>query len=1068
MPESKTERRAVQRKLTASTAADPAFKPSHKPVMSERSPHYTRLPTVASYVEPDLDSVTEEQMEAGHGSMDASTTVDRMSAPVYRSRETWVEARKNADVSNDVRVEEDGILGGKDCHGLNHSGYLGTESSGSEGMHSGGAGLAAGEAPTLGVGELSKLVSSLDQINATRQSEADRRMLESQNRTIELLGRSQAEAENRMVELFRQLREVDEEARATREKKAEKRELRIELLKGLGSYKEGTQLVGYLTKFERIMVDCGIKEDSWLERLTAHLPDRLCARIAQVRSDGGSYDEVKSELLLAVGENSVSYGFKLFEDRCETLKTLTAGQITEFIERLCRGVLQRGTSKEDCVVELALAYTRFVMPQDGRVFLRGRKIETMKNLMVAWEEWLAGRQPGNFYRPRVSGYGSGSGSGRSGSYQRNVSQGDGNGGSRQYGGYGYGSHGYGNSGYGGSIVCFSCGDKGHRAVACPKKVTNGDSGATDRPVKCYSCGKEGHKSPDCPNKKTAGSGTKPVPASKNSRLSAGKVVKDNVVYGSVNGKECRILIDSGAEVAMVPRSLVGFDVEDCGDIRVSGAVGEADTFCCTKVEFLIVGSVVTKLAMIVENDSDDMCIIPFCLGIVEECALFGKAIAEAKLRNEGDDYKLQVLTRAQANKEMQLDECEIELNEDDLWCTVEDDDAEESAEQVIEDVVEEVAPVVQEEAGPRQEESPVGMEVEVVHVDDVPADDDSVDDCVPREFGMLQECVDDGDAGSCVLIKDIGPMLCGNDGEKFKSATSADSSINTWRRLADREERGFSWKNGVVIKKMIVDWEERVEVVVVPKEFREAVLLLGHEKGGHLGGDKVLKMISKRFIWPGMAKEVLGHCRACPTCQKKSKFVPRKAPAVERPILSEPFEHVAIDLVGPLPKGKGGCRFLLTYDCLATRWPEAVPLRSITAKAVAEALWEIFSRTGIPEKILTDQGSQFVGKVMKSLCGLLGIERVRTSPYHPESNGVVERMHGTLKAILGKCINEEADWVGFVSLALFVLRQMPHADSGHSPFDLVYGFRVRTPLDVLYFCLVEGDEELKGSIMNGY
>ncbi len=169
MPESKTERRAVQRKLPASTAADPAFKPSYKPVMSERSPHYTRLPTVASYVEPDLDSVTEEQMEAGHGSMDASTTVDRMSAPVYRSRETWVEARKNADVSNDVRVEEDGILGGKDCHGLNHSGYLGTESSGSEGMHSGGAGLAAGEAPTLGVGELSKLVSSLDQINATRQ-----------------------------------------------------------------------------------------------------------------------------------------------------------------------------------------------------------------------------------------------------------------------------------------------------------------------------------------------------------------------------------------------------------------------------------------------------------------------------------------------------------------------------------------------------------------------------------------------------------------------------------------------------------------------------------------------------------------------------------------------------------------------------------------------------------------------------------------------------------------------------------------------------------------------------------
>ncbi len=78
------------------------------------------------------------------------------------------------------------------------------------------------------------------------------------------------------------------------------------------------------------------------------------------------------------------------------------------------------------------------------------------------------------------------------------------------------------------------------------------------------------------------------------------------------------------------------------------------------------------------------------------------------------------------------------------------------------------------------------------------------------------------------------------------------------------------------------------------------------------------------------------------------------------------------------------------------------------------------------------------------------MERVRTTPYHPQTNGAVERMHGTLNAILGKCMEGGHDWVSQVPYALFILRQMPHEDSGFSPFVLVYGFKVRTPLDAMY------------------
>ena len=121
---------------------------------------------------------------------------------------------------------------------------------------------------------------------------------------------------------------------------------------------------------------------------------------------------------------------------------------------------------------------------------------------------------------------------------------------------------------------------------------------------------------------------------------------------------------------------------------------------------------------------------------------------------------------------------------------------------------------------------------------------------------------------------------------------------------------------------------------------------------------------------------------------------------VERPVLTEPFEQMAFDLVSPLPKAKGGYRFVLTAVCMATRWPEAIPLKSITARAVAEGMVNIFSRTAIPLQILSDQGTQFLSSLVKDLCKLLGIQRLKTTAYHPQTNGTVERMHSTLEGML--------------------------------------------------------------------
>ncbi len=178
---------------------------------------------------------------------------------------------------------------------------------------------------------------------------------------------------------------------------------------------------------------------------------------------------------------------------------------------------------------------------------------------------------------------------------------------------------------------------------------------------------------------------------------------------------------------------------------------------------------------------------------------------------------------------------------------------------------------------------------------------------------------------------------------------------------------------------------------------------------------------------------------------------------IERKIVCVPFESVCVDLVGPLPKGKRGAKYLFTYVCLASRWPDALPMHTASATEAAQCFVEIISRTGIPLRVLSDRGTIFLSKLMSGVCNMLGIDAVATSPYRPQSNGVVERMHGSLKPMLSKAVEAGLDWVDFLPLALFALRQVPNRDVGFSPHCIVYGRDVMGPLDILYEGWVDRD-----------
>ncbi|KAG5831832.1 hypothetical protein ANANG_G00283560, partial [Anguilla anguilla] len=134
--------------------------------------------------------------------------------------------------------------------------------------------------------------------------------------------------------------------------------------------------------------------------------------------------------------------------------------------------------------------------------------------------------------------------------------------------------------------------------------------------------------------------------------------------------------------------------------------------------------------------------------------------------------------------------------------------------------------------------------------------------------------------------------------------------------------------------------------------------------------------IRRHFFWPGLKRDVVKFCKTCHVCQvtgKPNQTIP-PAPLYPIPVVGEPFEHIILDCVGPLPRSKGGHQYLLTIMCAATCFPEAVPLRKITAKAVIKALTKFFSVFGLPRVIQSDQGTNFMSHVFAQVLQQLQIK----------------------------------------------------------------------------------------------
>ncbi|MGH0180819.1 UNVERIFIED_CONTAM: hypothetical protein FKN15_013733 [Acipenser sinensis] len=157
-----------------------------------------------------------------------------------------------------------------------------------------------------------------------------------------------------------------------------------------------------------------------------------------------------------------------------------------------------------------------------------------------------------------------------------------------------------------------------------------------------------------------------------------------------------------------------------------------------------------------------------------------------------------------------------------------------------------------------------------------------------------------------------------------------------------------------------------------------------------------------------------------------------------------------MDIVGPLSKSDCGYVHILVVVDYATRYPEAVPLKSTSALTIAKELVQIIARVGIPREILTDHGTNFMSQCLKELYKLLQIQSIRTSVYHLQSDGLVERFNQTLKQMLRRFVNQEQKhWAKLLPYLMFAVREVPQSSTGFSHFELLYGRKPRGVLDLV-------------------
>ncbi|KAE9345171.1 hypothetical protein PF008_g8893 [Phytophthora fragariae] len=268
-------------------------------------------------------------------------------------------------------------------------------------------------------------------------------------------------------------------------------------------------------------------------------------------------------------------------------------------------------------------------------------------------------------------------------------------------------------------------------------------------------------------------------------------------------------------------------------------------------------------------------------------------------------------------------------------------------------------------------------------------------------------------------------------------------------------------KNGVLMRRVHLKARggpaRSLSVPVIPLPFIETVLHYCHSDlfAAHVGQSKTIEKVRKHAYWHGWKKDVIEYVKSCTVCRSGKGYHPWRNGSMQRmPVqeLSGPFSLLVVDAIGPLVTTPRGHKYILVFADYFTRWVEAFPVEALdTLTFVRVMVDEVLCRHVVPERLLSDRGTNFISELARSFYETLWIMKLVGAAYHPQTQGLVERFNGTLIGMLRMFVSEaQSDWDLYLPRVLFAYRTSYHDSLGDTPFFSLYGRDPVLPLDLAF------------------
>ena len=223
-----------------------------------------------------------------------------------------------------------------------------------------------------------------------------------------------------------------------------------------------------------------------------------------------------------------------------------------------------------------------------------------------------------------------------------------------------------------------------------------------------------------------------------------------------------------------------------------------------------------------------------------------------------------------------------------------------------------------------------------------------------------------------------------------------------------------------------------------------------HMLAGHLGIAKTLARVKRQYKWPQMKQHVALHVNSCLMCARRKSFGATKAPLQPLPPVVAVWERIAMDVVGPIQQSNKGYRYILVISDYASRFVFTIPMKNQTAPTIASCLVnKLITKYGAPQAVLTDRGTNFLSVLVNEICVLFKIRQMRTTAYHPQTDGLVERFNRTLCDMLACYVNKEPEeWDKYLPFVTFAYNTAIQSTLKECPFYLFFGRAPLLPNDI--------------------